>query len=147
MKRSKKEIKIKCSQRMAVCLKSWETEILNERELELCVGNCFVGFEESNPLHRMIGGTKICRFIEIIIAANKMKTSSLTRYLWHLMILFIPISTESIYNRYIQPQNQPHIRIHVMNMRHTQHFEHDTIRTLNTSVFTAPIEHCSSEWK
>lgn len=33
-----------------------------------------------------------CRFIETIIAAHKMKTSSLTRYLWHLMILYIDIN-------------------------------------------------------
>lgn len=38
-------------------------------------------------------GREICRFyIETIKADNKMETSFLTRYLWHLMILYIDIN-------------------------------------------------------
>lgn len=44
---------------------------------------------DDDPASKAIEEKK-CRFIGIIIAANKMETSSLTRYLWHLMILFFP---------------------------------------------------------
>lgn len=100
-------------------------------------------FEESNPLDRMIEGKK-CRFIEIIIAAYKMKTSSLTRYLWLLMILFIPISTESIYNRTFNRETSLHIRT----MLWTEDTITSTLKTWHSTcvhLICLSIEYCSSQ--
>lgn len=99
-------------------------------------------FEESNPLDRMIEGKK-CRFIEIIIAAYKMKTSSLTRYLWLLMILFIPISTESIYNRTFNRETS-----HIRTMLWTEDTITSTLKTWHSTcahLICLPIEYCSSQ--
>lgn len=86
---------------------------------------------------------KKCRFIEIIIAAYKMKTSSLTRYLWLLMILFIPISTESIYNRTFNRETS-----HIRTMLWTEDTITSTLKTWHSTcahLICLPIEYCSSQ--
>lgn len=90
----------------------------------IVVGHHFGFSLKKSCADRLIRG-KYVVFIETINADNKMKTSFLTRYLWHLMILYILISTESIYKSKHCAANQIH-----------SHFDEDEITTNHTTMHT-----------